>query len=296
MGPRGTPRKRIESMSLELISLLIIVGWAVFVIVLERLFPYDKQDFFRDGFFNDFFMYSIVQAYFMGVTIAAVITFIDSNTGLSRLQLVSDWPLWAQCLFFFFLHDFYMYWFHRLQHRHSVLWRTHEAHHSVKDIDWVAGSRSHPLEILINQTIEFAPIVLLGAAPEVAIFKATIDACWGMWIHANIDVRTGPLQYVINGPEMHRWHHSDELDMPGKNFSTKIATWDWIFGTAYLPTHKPGSYGLGGEDFPLKAYHGEAAPGLWGRVKHVARVCAADAWVYIKQCLALFRPFHRSES
>ncbi|MEO1335669.1 MAG: sterol desaturase family protein, partial [Myxococcota bacterium] len=141
-------------------SLTIIVGWAIIVIGLERLFPYDRQAFFRDGFFNDFVMYSIVQAYFMGIAIWVLVDYIDENTGLARLQLLSDWPLWVQCLFFFLIHDFYIYWFHRLQHANRVLWRTHEAHHSVKDIDWVAGSRSHPFEILINQTIEFAPLVL----------------------------------------------------------------------------------------------------------------------------------------
>ncbi len=94
-------------------------------------------------------------------------------------------------------------------------------------------------EILINQTIEFMPIVLLGAAPEVALMKATLDAVWGMYIHSNLDVRSGPLQYVINGPEMHRWHHARDLDPPGKNFSTKLAIWDFLFGTAYRPAHKP---------------------------------------------------------
>ena len=281
-------------MSLEILSLIIIIGWALFVIALERRFPYDKQPFFRRGFFNDFAMYSIVQSYFMGLIIFnGVIQYLDSTTGLSRLQLVSHWPLWMQCLVFFFVHDFYIYWFHRLQHASSVLWRTHEAHHSVEQIDWVAGSRSHPIEILINQTIEFAPLILLGAAPEVVVFKATIDAVWGMWIHANIDVRSGWLQYVINGPEMHRWHHSDQLSMPGKNFSTKIAAWDWLFGTAYLPKHKPGTYGLGGEDFPLQAYDGSPGPGLGSRIVHVLRVCVADAWVYLKQVAALFRPFRR---
>ncbi|MEO1334709.1 MAG: sterol desaturase family protein, partial [Myxococcota bacterium] len=134
---------------------------------------------------------------------------------------------------------------------------------------------------------------LLGAAPEVIVFKATIDAVWGMWIHANIDVRTGALQFVINGPEMHRWHHSDELEMPGKNFSTKIALWDWVFGTAYLPAHKPKSYGLGGENFPIKAYHETPQPGVWSRFNYIVMVCLADIWVYLKQVVALFRPLSR---
>ena len=283
-------------MSPELLSLSIIVGAALVIIALERRFPYDNQAFFREGFFNDFFMYSIVQAYFMGVTIKGLIEYIDGGTGLSRLHLVSDWPLWVQCAFFFVVHDFYIYWFHRLQHASRYLWRTHEAHHSVEDVDWVAGSRSHPIEILINQTIEFAPIVLLGAAPEVALFKATIDAVWGMWIHSNIDVRTGALQYVVNGPQMHRWHHSDELAMPGKNFATKIATWDWLFGTAYLPAHKPARYGLGGQDFPMKVYKGQPGTGFWRGLKHIVLVCWSDAVVYLLQCLAMFRSFPRNDS
>ena len=53
--------------------------------------------------------------------------------------------------------------------------------------------------------------MLLGAAPEVALIKGTIDAVWGMYIHSNIDVRAGVLQYVLNGPEMHRWHHAIEI-------------------------------------------------------------------------------------
>ena len=69
-----------------------------------------------------------------------------------------------------------------------------------------------------------------------------------MYIHSNIDVRSGWLQYVINGPEMHRWHHAVEvIDV---NFATKFAFWDWIFGTAYLPAAKPRGYGLVAGDMP----------------------------------------------
>lgn len=237
----------------EYFSIVLIVGSALIYILLERLYPYDaRQRFFRKGFFNDFVMYSLLQSYVLGVVISALIRWLDTTTGWSRYGVVSSWPVWLQLGFFFVVHDFYIYWFHRLQHKSSLLWRTHEAHHSVKDVDWVAGSRSHSLEILINQTIEFAPIVLLGAAPEVAIWKATLDAVWGMYIHSNINVSSGVLQYVLNGPEMHRWHHAEEVPIPGKNFSTKIAIWDWLFGTAYLPKgQKPKSYGLGaGTDFP----------------------------------------------
>src|SRR5499427_1305168 len=195
------------------LSPIAIVVSAVILIALERWRPYDpRQRLLRAGLWDDLLGYALVQSYLLGLLIARVTSWLDGATGLSRLHLVSAWPVAAQVLFFLVTHDLYIYLFHRLQHRSSLLWRIHEAHHSTGDVDWLSGSRSHALEILINQTIEFAPIVLLGAAPEVALIKVTIDALWGMYIHSNIDVRSGRLQWVLNGPEMHRWHHAAEVD------------------------------------------------------------------------------------
>ncbi len=236
----------------RLASAVAVVLGAVVLIVLERFFPYTKgQKFFREGFLNDFVLYTFVQNYVLGIAISYIIEFMDTATGLSRFHLVSEWPVWAQVVFFLVAHDFYIYWFHRLQHRSWRLWRLHEAHHSTTDVDWLSGSRSHSLEILINQTVEFAPVILLGAAPEVAVIKGAIDALWGMYIHANINVHSGPLQYVINGPEMHRWHHAADAEAHNKNFSTKLAVWDWLFGTAYFPKErKPRGYGLDDDNYP----------------------------------------------
>ena len=228
--------------------LLIVVGAGVLVL-LERWRPYEpRQRVLRAGFWDDLIGYTFVQSYVLGLVIAHITGWLDHVTGLSRHHLVGAWPVPVQVLFFLVTHDFYIYCFHRLQHRSSLLWRIHEAHHATANVDWLSGSRSHALEILINQTIEFAPILLLGASPEVALIKVTIDALWGMYIHANVDVRSGRLQLVINGPEMHRWHHAFEIKH-GVNFSTKLAFWDYLFRTAHRPTSKPMAYGLE-EPFP----------------------------------------------
>lgn len=241
-------------MSWIILSPAIIVAWAGVLLVLERLFPYAPQRLLRTGFFTDLIGYGLLQSYLLGFLISGLIGFVDQRTGWSKLGLVSHWPVFGQLCFFFVVHDFYIYWFHRLQHRSNLLWRTHEAHHSVDDVDWLSGTRSHAVEIMINQTVEFMPIVLLGAAPEVALMKATLDAVWGMYIHSNLDVRVGLLQRVLNGPQMHRWHHATELPIPGKNFATKLAIWDWLFGTAYLPEHKPAGYGLPEQNYPKSGF------------------------------------------
>jgi sterol desaturase/sphingolipid hydroxylase (fatty acid hydroxylase superfamily) len=246
-------------LSWQVASPIIIVGTAFAFIGLEKLRPYDRgQKLFRRGFFVDLIGYGLLQSYVLGLVINGIIRGIGTLLGApDGFGVVTAWPVPLQVFFFFVTHDFYIYWFHRLQHHSKYLWRIHEAHHSVPDVDWLAGTRSHSLEILVNQTIEFAPIALLGAAPEVAIIKATIDAVWGMYIHSNVGVRSGRLQYVINGPEMHRWHHAREIAEKNANFGTKLAIWDWIFKTAYLPRAKPLAYGLAGDEPYPEGYVGQ---------------------------------------
>lgn len=281
-------------MSLQLWSLVIISFAAVMMVVFEKLYPYTKgQKIFREGFFNDIIMYSIVQSYFLGLIIFGILNYIKDNTDLYRYSLIGDWPVWVQVLFFVITHDFYIYWFHRWQHNNRILWRVHEAHHSPKTVDWLSGARSHSFEILINQTVEFAPIILLGAAPEVAIYKGMISAIWGMFIHSNIDVRLGKIQYFINGPEMHRWHHSDDGGKEYQNnYGTKLAVWDWLFGTAFLPDphfRKPKKYGLSDTpEYPL-AMENE------GKVSFLKfiRIIKSDIVSYVKQHTFAFRKFNK---
>ncbi len=230
----------------EIITTSLLFSWLVLMLVLERKFPYRKGlPFFREGFWIDLVWYTLIQSYFLKILIFDYLIYpLDQHYHWSSLWLVSNWPIWVQVLFFLITHDFYIYWFHRWQHHNKVLWRTHEAHHSGKHVDWLSGSRSHVVEIIINQTIEFAPIILLGANPMVVPIKALLDATWGMYIHSNINVKSGWLQYFINGPEMHLWYHADHREVFYANFSTKFAFWDWLFGTAYRPGHKPERWGL----------------------------------------------------
>ncbi len=230
----------------ELISMTVIALAAVVFVILERIFPYNSgQAVFREGFFDDLALYTIAQSYILGIVIFSyIIANVDHWTGMSRLHLLAGWPIWLQLLLFLVTHDLYIYWMHRWQHNNRFLWRLHEAHHSPKTVDWLSGSRSHAFEILINQTVEFTPIILLGASPEIVAYKGVVSAVWGMYIHSNLDINSGRLQMFINGPEMHRWHHTTGKGR-NRNFSTKLAIWDWVFGTAYLPEgEKAQEYGL----------------------------------------------------
>src|SRR6201985_1296321 len=184
-------------MTLIQVTTTILICGIIFIISWERLSPYRKGlPFFREGFWIDLVWYTIIQSYVLKIVIFdSLIMPLQKNFDWSHIQFVKDWPVAVQVLFFLVTHDLYIYLFHRFQHSNKVFWRIHEAHHSGKEVDFLAGSRSHIMEIVINQTIEFAPIILLGAAPEVIPIKAMLDAVFGMFIHANIRVHLGRFKY-----------------------------------------------------------------------------------------------------
>lgn len=221
----------------------ILVVWIVIILIWERVAPYRKGlPLFREGFWVDLVWYTIIQSYFLKILIFDyIIAPLQTHFDWSDWQFVRHWPVWVQVLFFLFTHDLYIYLFHRFQHANKWFWRTHEAHHSNKEVDFLAGSRSHALEIIINQTIEFAPIILLGADPAVIPIKALLDAMFGLFIHANIRVNLGPLTYFFNTPNLHLWHHANYQEVFHANFSTKFSFFDYLFGTVYDPGHAPGN-------------------------------------------------------
>ncbi len=229
-------------MTLIQTTTLTLLCWVIFIIFWERIDPYRKGlPFFRDGFWVDFVWYTLIQSYFLKILIFNyIIPVIQNALHWHGFAFFRSWNIAEQVLFFVVTHDLYIYLFHRLQHANKVLWRTHEAHHSGKEVDFLAGSRSHAVEIIINQTIEFAPIVILGAHPEVIPIKALLDAMFGMFIHANINVKFGKLKYFLNSPELHLWHHANYREVFHANFSTKFSMWDYLFGTVYDPGKKPG--------------------------------------------------------
>ena len=66
----------------EILSPAIIAITAWVIIALEHLFPYDRgQKLFRKGWFTDFFWYTLVQSYVLGLVIKELVLFIDHSTG-----------------------------------------------------------------------------------------------------------------------------------------------------------------------------------------------------------------------
>ncbi len=257
--------------ALEWLAPATIGATAIAFASLERIRPATAGErLLRPGWALDLFAYTLAQSYVLGLVIGTILSNLSAIAPSSEGLGLRTWPLGLQLAFFVVSHDLLAYAVHRAQHRFPWLWRIHEAHHSSTHVDWLAGSRSHPVEILVNQTLEYAPIALLSGSADLALAKGVVDAAWGMFIHANLDVRLGPLGYVLNGPEQHRHHHA--LGYGGRtNFGTKLAIWDTLFGTLRRTDHAPERFGLPDRAYPT-SYLGQT---LWAfRSRRAARMAS----------------------
>src|SRR5258708_7639822 len=137
--------------SWTILSAAVILASVGVLILLERVRPYAcGERFFREGFWTELLFYTILQNLILAVVIGKLIQWLDGTTHLSRLHLISGWPLWVQVGFFVVTHDLYIYWFHRWQHHNLFLWRPPRAPPPNKPNDCVGRTRSAMLPILTH--------------------------------------------------------------------------------------------------------------------------------------------------
>jgi sterol desaturase/sphingolipid hydroxylase (fatty acid hydroxylase superfamily) len=164
---------------------------------------------------------------------AAGAAMFAERRGLGLLHLAGA-PPWLALVASVVALDLVVYAQHWLFHRVPVLWRLHRVHHADVDFDVTTGLRFHPLEIVASMLIKMAAIVALGAPPLAAlVFEVLLNAS-AMFEHAN--VRLGAradrlLRLVLVTPDMHRVHHSVEIDETHSNFGFNVSLWDRLFRT-----------------------------------------------------------------
>ena len=150
-------------------------------------------------------------------------------------------PLFAGILAFITL-DFAVWFEHVMSHKISLLWRIHRMHHADTGFDLTTALRFHPLEIILSMFWKAAIIVLLGApALAVLIFEIVLNGA-AMFNHANIKLPLKldtVLRKLIVTPDMHRVHHSVEINETNSNYGFNLSIWDLLFGT-YIAQPKTG--------------------------------------------------------
>lgn len=164
----------------------------------------------------------------------------DGQAGLLGVTLwPAHWPMFAQVVLALVLSEFMLYWAHRTAHEFMPLWRFHAVHHSVKKLWIVNTGRFHFIDSLYSIILGMIPLVILGASMEIVMWVGAVTAFIGMLTHCNVEMRFGPLSWIFNTPELHRWHHSKRLREGNKNYGENLMLWDMVFRTYFREDRRP---------------------------------------------------------
>ncbi len=247
--PDGTPYIGLDWFILDLL------GSALIFIFIEKLFALRKdQPVFRPEWQTDFHHF-IVNHMVVGFVLLSVNLLVHQLFGWAAHDGVRGWvqglPFFAALFLIILVADLVQYWNHRAYHEVPLLWRLHAVHHSVKSMDWMAGSRQHLLEVILTRTLVLAPIYVLGFSKEVIDAYIVIVGFQAVFNHANVSVRLGPLRYLIVTPNFHHWHHAQDDEAIDRNYAAHFAFLDHLFGTAVKSDRAwPREYGVVGDYVP----------------------------------------------
>jgi len=235
--------------------ILDLLGSTLIFVFIEKAFALRKdQPVFRPEWQTDFHHF-LVNHMIVGFVLLATNLLVHKLFGWAAKDGIRAWvqdlPFVIALFLIVLVADMVQYWTHRAYHEVPALWRLHAVHHSVKSMDWLAGSRQHILELIITRTLVLAPIYVLGFSKEVIDAYIVIVGFQAVFNHANVSVRLGPLRHVIVTPNFHHWHHSQDDEAIDRNYAAHFAFLDHLFGTAVNSDRAwPERYGVVGDYVP----------------------------------------------
>ena len=226
-----------------------LVGASVIIYLLEIFFPWRKnQPIIRDHFWLDifylfwnYFLFSLI-AYnalsMVGVQLFNDFLSLFGITNIVAIQ-VGALPGWLQLVLIFVLRDFMQWSIHRMYHHVNWMWEFHKVHHSTEQMGFAALLRYHWMENILYRSLEYIPLAMIGIGITDFFIVHIFTLVIGQLGHANLKIPLGPLKYILNGPQMHLWHHVKNMPPShphGFNYGITLSIWDFIFKTNYWPS------------------------------------------------------------
>ena len=193
------------------------------------------------------------------VFLSLYIAFYVNDLLLENFGFINDPLSKAQTIILYTLsltiiNDLFSYLIHYLMHNVSFLWEFHKIHHSATKLNPITQYRVHPIELLINNirsiivfgvitgifdyisSNEINKLIFLG----VNVFSFLFYLLGANLRHSHVKLSYPKiLEYFLISPYQHQIHHSIRKEHYNKNLGSKLAIWDWLFGTLVISKNKP---------------------------------------------------------
>src|SRR5450755_3671305 len=154
-----------------------------------------SQPILRRGLITDIIYYFLLPIWYgpldaiLKLSLIAVV-YSDATTAhllKHGLAPLGDMPFWCQLLMSMPIADFIIYWLHRFSHTFPLLWRFHVIHHSSTDVDWLSSGRFHIINLVFQNTIPVALLLLLGFSPQALAWLVFLMWVGSILEHCNLN-------------------------------------------------------------------------------------------------------------
>lgn len=223
-------------MNERIVPLIAVSIFALFF-VLERVFPSRKKKRpLRHLLLNFALTIALLATAALFVRPAVNLAFLSSSQsfGLLHWLKLSEW---LELTVAFLLLDLSFYYWHRLNHTWSFLWRFHNVHHTDPELDVSTAFRFHFGEVLLSSFFRFMQVVLIGPPLIIFLVYEVVFQASTFFHHSNLRL---PLRFekalnlFVVTPRMHAIHHSQIKLESNSNYSVVLKIWDSLHKTICL--------------------------------------------------------------
>jgi lathosterol oxidase len=244
--PSEVPSKFGLGLDWFLLDLLVMT---IVFVPIERFWPrHPEQKTFRAEWTTDafYFVMTHLPAQLMTFLMLIPATYASKWLAIPALaKTVGGLPFILQLPLAIVVADLSQYATHRAFHQISFLWRFHRIHHSIQTMDWIAGSRSHFVDILLTRGLILIPMTLFGFSQATMAGYLVFVSFHATFCHTDFRPRTRWLEPYFVTCRYHHWHHGAHPEAADVNFAIHLPFIDRLFGTYYLPKDAwPEKYGL----------------------------------------------------
>ncbi|MCB9685379.1 MAG: sterol desaturase family protein [Alphaproteobacteria bacterium] len=231
----------------ELWSLAVAVAGALTVVALERILPYRRSWNRPRGDVGTDLLHLLLSVGVAGE--------IGRRLALASPVLAPAWPeTWpwgARLVLALVLAELGSYALHRVEHRGGWLGRIHAVHHSAPRLHALNVVRNHPVDALLTSLATIGLPCALGADADTLTTLLVVSSVHAAFQHGNVDLALGPLNLLVSGPEVHRWHHHRQRAIADANYGQVLLIWDLLLGTRVVPAGEPPEdVGIEGDPVP----------------------------------------------
>jgi sterol desaturase/sphingolipid hydroxylase (fatty acid hydroxylase superfamily) len=212
-------------------SLIVVIG-ILFFLSLEYLFPKEKIEF-KDKLsrmFKNIFFWLVN----IGITPIIILPITIYATQFELHGLFKFENIIFNFLFQLIIIDIFLYWWHRLNHQISFLWRFHHVHHLDETLDVTSGVRFHFGEVILSALIRSIIIITFNISLINLLLIEAIIILSSIFHHSNINLPS-KLEKILSNfivtPSIHWVHHHKRQSETDANYSTIFSCWDKIFNS-----------------------------------------------------------------